>query len=41
MKSFGPPPTEGSSIFMNPNDKPSKNGKTKGFAELIETEVKE
>jgi hypothetical protein len=40
MKSFGPPPTEGSSIFMNPNDKPSKNGKTKGFAELIETEVK-
>jgi hypothetical protein len=33
-----PTPADGSAIFMNPKDKPSKNGK-KGFAELIETEV--
>jgi len=39
MKSFSPAPAEGSAIFMNPSEKPSKNGK-KGFAEMIETEVK-
>lgn len=37
MESFTPAP-EGSAIFMNPNDKPSKN--KKGFAEMIESEVK-
>ena len=37
MESFTPAP-EGSAIFMNPNDKSSKN--KKGFAEMIESEVK-